>query len=360
VERVADIWTERRQANASDPDYRLTISAPTNADARAIGVAIRERRRAIGEVGHDKVTLPAVDQTGVTYELPLAVGDRVRLFASTAAKLRNGKAGNIGRNGSVLDVIAIEAGTITLRNGHGSIGRVRWDTLADRTTGRIKLTYGDALTISSSQGATASEHIDAMPSGSKAVNAFSVYVAESRHRRRSWLVTSDGAERQEIVARRPLGDSRPITLQDVLSNIAHNLSRQPEKTSALAFMEAAGERIRASARGLQRGLRPAEERERAGLERTTMHRTFARNRLRTAAAQLQQLGRRVRSALEAAVTRREGHGHSMRKTIVDETTKDGAYLARLRQRAQQVQQDDREAQQAAQRQVRKQRRGLGM
>ena len=72
VERVADIWTERRRANAGDPDYRLTISAPTNADARAIGAAIRERRRAMGLLRRDTVTLPTIDQTGATYELPIA------------------------------------------------------------------------------------------------------------------------------------------------------------------------------------------------------------------------------------------------------------------------------------------------
>ena len=337
VERVADIWTERRQANGGDPDYRLTISAPTNADARAIGAAIRERRRAMGLLGRDKVTLPTIDQTGATYDLPIAIGDRVRLFANTRASLGGGKAGNIGRNGSVLEVLAVEADGITLRNAHGTEGKVTWATLTDRATGRIKLNYGDALTISSSQGVTASEHIDAMPSGSKAVNAFSAYVAESRHRRRSWLVTSDGAERQEIVARRPLGDPRPITPQDVLANIARNLSRQPEKASALAFMEAAGERIRASARGLQRGLRPAEERERAGLERTTMHRTFARNRLRNAAAQLHELGRRIRLAIEATTAALKGRS---RRTTMSDTTNDSTYLARLRQRAQQAQQDE--------------------
>jgi len=237
VERVADLAMERRQANAADPKYRLTISAPTNADARAIGAAIRQRRRALGQVGPDKLTLPAVDQVGATYELPLAVGDRVRLFANTPASIK-GRSGSIGRNGSVVDVLAIERDGVTLRNARGTVGKVVWEKLTDRTTGRIKLTYGDALTVSASQGVTSTEHIDAMPAGTKAVNAFSAYVGQSRHRRTSFLVTSDGAERQEITTRRPIGDPRPVTQKDVIANMARNLSRQPEKASALALLDA--------------------------------------------------------------------------------------------------------------------------
>ena len=88
VEAVADLWEARQRANAGRDGYTLTVSAPTNSDARAISAAIRERRRRDGEVGPDQVTLQAADQNGVEYELPLAVGDRVRLFARTPASLR--------------------------------------------------------------------------------------------------------------------------------------------------------------------------------------------------------------------------------------------------------------------------------
>jgi conjugative relaxase-like TrwC/TraI family protein len=242
VERVANLAIERRQANAADPKYRLTISAPTNADARAIGAAIRQRRRAMGEVGPDKINVPAIDQVGASYELPLAVGDRVRLFANTPVMV-NGRAGSIGRNGSVLDVLAIEADGITLRNARGTVGKVAWEKLTDRSTSRIKLTYGDALTTNASQGVTSAEHIDAMPGGTKFVNAYGAYVGQTRHRRASYLIVSDGAERQEITARRPIGDPRAIVAKDVLANMARNLSRQPEKASALALLDTTTEDI---------------------------------------------------------------------------------------------------------------------
>jgi hypothetical protein len=62
-----------------------------------------------------------------------------------------------------------------------------------------------------------------------------------------------------------------------------NLSRQPQKRSALLFLERTSEAVRQSARGFQRGLRPAEERKCASQQPTTLHRSFARARLRAAA-----------------------------------------------------------------------------
>ena len=85
VTAIADLWQERRAANAHDPHYTLTVSAPTNSDARAIAAAIRHHRRAAGELGPDQVQLSACDQAGDTFDLPLAVGDRVRLFSRTNA-----------------------------------------------------------------------------------------------------------------------------------------------------------------------------------------------------------------------------------------------------------------------------------
>src|SRR5271166_1929651 len=211
VAHVANLWAARRAANAHDPDYTLTVSAPTNTDARAIGMAIRERRRDAGELGPDQVVLDACDQSGAAYALPLAVGDRVRLFARTNAAYANRGRGVIGNNGSVLEVRGISAVGVVLRNQSGREGLVKWDTLRDPASRRIRLSYGDVLTIDAAQGSTITEHIQAMPAGTQAVTAFKAYPAASRHRRASYLVTSDGAERREIAARRPLGDARPMS-----------------------------------------------------------------------------------------------------------------------------------------------------
>lgn len=239
VAAIADLWQERRSANASDPNYTLTATAPTNFDARKIAAAIRRHRRAAGEIGADQVVVSACDQAGDAFELPLAVGDRVRLFNRVNASCSDRSRGLIGNNGSVLEVLSITGSGLTLRNPRGRVGLVAWDTLRHPENKRIRLTYGDVHTIDASQGLTSIEHIEAMPAGTAAVDAYKAYTASSRHRRTTFMMFSDGAERREVANRRPLGDTRRITEADVWANIARNLSRQPRQESALAFVESA-------------------------------------------------------------------------------------------------------------------------
>jgi hypothetical protein len=286
VEHAAALRQERQGANAHDPGYVLTVSAPTNADARAIGAEIRKLRRAEGEVSADQVVLHACDQNGASYELPLAIGDRVRLFDRVNASFEGRGRGNIGNNGSVLEVLAIDAAGLTLRSAQGSIGKVSWDSLRDRTSGKIRLSYGDVLTVQAAQGVTSTEHILAMPGGSRSVDAFTAYTGSSRHRRASYLVTSDGAERKEIAGRRPLGDTRLVREADVWANMARNLARQAEAPSALGFLERAQSVHQGAAEALQQGLQPLEQREVDGQVRATLGRTFGRRRVAAQVARL--------------------------------------------------------------------------
>lgn len=112
-----------------------------------------------------------------------------------------------------------------------------WKTLASPDSGYIRLGYGDVLSIDATQGLTSTEHIEAMPRGSKAVDAHRAYTQGSRHRERTWLVTSDGAERREIAGRRPLGDSRPIRQADILDNMVRNMARRDQRSSALKLLD---------------------------------------------------------------------------------------------------------------------------
>jgi len=292
VRRVAALYRERREANRGDPAYTVTISAPTNADAREISRAVRDERRAMGELGQDRVTVRATDGRGGAYTLPLAEGDSVRLFARTRGVFTDEqgrrKSASIGDNGTVLRVVRVlPAEGLELRGESGKVGFVSWDALRDREgTGRIRLTYGDAGTIDSSQGITSDEHINALPAGSKAAQGFKAYVAESRHRVQSWMVGSMGAEMREALTRRPMGLPAPVpgeeARREAWANVVRNLERQAPKESALALLEGGAVERRQGARALQAGLRKSEARAAAGERATTLRRTFGERKARRA------------------------------------------------------------------------------
>jgi hypothetical protein len=241
VERVADLWTERHQATHNRPDYRVTISAPTNQDAREIGRAVRDRRRALGEVTGPDHERRATDGRGDAYVLDLARGDDVRLFRRTRAVFTDEqgrrKSANIGDNGSVLRIEAVlPAEGLMLRAESGKIGFVSWRELEDRAAGRALLTWGSYLTIDAAQGLTSDEHINALPGGSKAVTGRKAYVAASRHRVASYLVGSAGAELRQERERRPRGVPEPATAEErqraAWANLVRNLGQSGAKEKA--------------------------------------------------------------------------------------------------------------------------------
>ncbi len=271
VAQTASLWRQRLEANRDRPDFSISVSAPSNAEAHDISLAIRQQRRAMGDIGPDQITVKATDGAGEReYELALAVGDRVRFFRRTNAKFtETGTVGNIGRNGSVLEIVTIDAAGLTLRNAAGREGVVAWDTLRGEAGGRVQLAYGDALTTNTAQGTTVTEHIHTMPGGTKLVSAFGAYTSGSRHREQSFIVTSEGAERAEVIARRPLGDRREIGRGDLVNNIIRNFAQAPEKEAALALIDRAVGLRRGAVHAMQKVHRAAEARG-GGLEQASM------------------------------------------------------------------------------------------
>ena len=210
-----------------------------------------------------------------TYDLPLAEGDRVRLFERTNARfLDTGKGGNIGRNGTVLEIAAVVDDGLVLRTKEGREGLVKWDSLRHPTSGRIGLAYGDVLTTNTSQGATVGEHIFAVPSGSRQVNAFGAYTSGSRHREQSFIVTSDGAERREVAGRRPLGDRRQVRESDVIENVARNFARQPAKEGSLDMIARAENLRTGTIHKMQAGKQRLEQRAGEGKAESTLAAAF--------------------------------------------------------------------------------------
>jgi hypothetical protein len=303
IAHVAELWQQRNDANRDRPDFTISVSAPTNAEAHDISMAIRERRRAMGEIGADKITVQATDGEGIrSYSLPLAKGDRLRLFERTNAKFSGtDTVGNIGRNGTVLEIIAIRDDGLMLRNPAGKEGFVAWTTLRSNASGQIRLAYGDALTTNTAQGSTVTEHIHAMPSGTRMVSAFGAYTSGSRHREQSFIITSEGAERSEIAGRRPLGDRRKVLHGDVLDNLKRNLARQPEKESSLHLIDRAVNLRRGTVQSVQQSHQKMQARTVAQEAPTSLPARFANRRLTRAvesrlpglSAQLRRYGETV-------------------------------------------------------------------
>ena len=198
---------------------------------------------------------------------------------------------------------------------------MKWDSLRSPANGRVRLAYGDVLTINTSQGSTVSEHIFAVPGGSRQVNAFGAYTSGSRHRDQSFVVISDGAERQEVAGRRPLGDRRQIREGDVIENVARNFARQPIKESSLAMLARAENLRTGTIRMMQAGKQRLEQRAVMGQARSTLAATFQgrrdnnrarrlRPRSQNDAAERRDLlerltgfGPQLRAAMQAAVER---------------------------------------------------------
>jgi hypothetical protein len=236
VQRVARLWRERVEANRADPGFTLTVSAPTNADVREIGAAIRAERRRRGELGNDERIIDATDRSGDTYPLPLAIGDRVRLFDRVHDARVPGRRSVLANNGEVVEIRGLSEAGMLVRNAAGAEGLVAWRKIQARPDAPVRLAYGYAMTVDTAQGSTATEHIHALPSGSAAIHGFKAYTAQSRHQRATWIVIDEASERRRLAARVMLGHKPDIYEPDVWRAIGENLSRQPEKQSALAML----------------------------------------------------------------------------------------------------------------------------
>lgn len=232
VAAVADLYLRRRDhVRALGGTRGVTVSALTNDDVAEISTAIRVRLKERGEIGPDVGTYQAIDQRGTKYDLPLAEGDRVRLFRKVSV-FADGKRTAVGANGDIVEILSVGPDTITMRNTAGESAVVPFDKLLDRQTGRLQLGHGHALTIDAAQGITSDEHINALPRGTAGATAFKMYVAESRHTQRAWTVIAEGAVREAVEHDRALGDQTPVTAKDLRDRIARDMAERPYKAIA--------------------------------------------------------------------------------------------------------------------------------
>ena len=239
--RIADFYMDRRDVLRAEGSKRgITVSTLTNQDAADVSRAIRGRLKQRGELGDDEQRVPAIDQRGEQYELPIATGDRIRLFRRTWAQV-DGKGAAIGNNGDIVEVAGRWAGGLMLRDRDGRVGQVEWERLEDKKTGRLLVGFGHAMTVDAAQGITSDEHINALPRGSGGMTGFTAYVAESRARGATWTLISDEATFEAVRNRRALGDQTPVTAEDMWDKVAGDMATKPYKALGMDLLQATRE-----------------------------------------------------------------------------------------------------------------------
>ncbi len=272
IERVADLWRERMMARGDDADFRISISAPTNRDAHAIGVAVRERMRAIGQLGPDLFDVSvALRGERQKQKLPLAVGEQVRVFNRIIVERQH-----FASNGDTISVLHANVNGLKARNDDGREAFICWDQLRERRHAPVMLAYGYAVTIDTAQGITSDEHINAMVDGTRGVDARKAYPAESRNRDTTWMVINEATERRQIASRIPIGEFRPISQDAIWANVASNLGRQNVRDNALDFLRVGSSIQRGTTMAVAAALESAERRERAGVEPVTIRHRLER------------------------------------------------------------------------------------
>ncbi|MDE2343268.1 MAG: AAA family ATPase, partial [Betaproteobacteria bacterium] len=64
VQYAALLWRQRVEANRGRPGFTISVSSPSNAEAHDISLAIRQQRRAMGEVEANHILVQATDGVG--------------------------------------------------------------------------------------------------------------------------------------------------------------------------------------------------------------------------------------------------------------------------------------------------------
>lgn len=236
VARHADRYLELRDKAAEEGWTKgVIVVTPTNHDAAEISKNVRARLKHRGEIDQFEVMYQAIDNRGSLYNLPVAVGDRHRLFKKTYGYV-NGEFKSAGSNGDIVEVTGFWKEGLRFRTKQGEDAEVRWSTLKDRDTGRLKMGYGHALTIDAAQGLTDSATHFAMPQGTAGITAFKTYVAMSRHTEMCEVWVSEAAMREAVHEKRPLGDMRKITEDDLWTQAVKDMADKPRKSLAIDLL----------------------------------------------------------------------------------------------------------------------------
>ena len=246
VSRVAKLYAQRLQATGERTDDRRADQHRCTSYQRG-GPAAASGHGAHGR--EDLMTLRATDGER-NYTMPIARGIGSGCFSPPVQTLAESGAATSAATDRFWRLSPPTAKALPSNRESGKVGTVEWQAL--QAKGRVKLAYGDAMTIHTAQGSTSREHILALPSGSRAIDGKMGYSGGTRHRQVSYLLTNDAAEREDVRKRRPLNDTRDITVNDRWANVARTLAYQPEKDTAVALFDRVDRLRRGSVREFQR------------------------------------------------------------------------------------------------------------
>jgi hypothetical protein len=222
-----------------------------------------------------------------TFDLPVAVGDKLRMFTRTFDVEAKGARKFLSSNGDMVEVLELQPNGLRVRNASSDEGLVTWAQMKPWRAPRndpVRVTYGYATTIDAAQSATTTAAILAMPEGSRQVTGYKAYTAGSRPQVEYHMVVSDAAERRDIVRRQMIGVPQELPREaDVLSNLAANLGRFDAKRNATDLRISAVAAERSMIASFQRGMEPlARQQQTSGMQLTI----YARQRLAPAMARV--------------------------------------------------------------------------
>ncbi|MCW5688237.1 MAG: relaxase domain-containing protein [Pseudolabrys sp.] len=224
---------EAAKIGKQNPRGSVLILAKSNAAVAAISRAVREQRKAAGQIAGKEISFTAATPSGHATEIRLARGDRIRFLA------RDDELGVI--NGTVATVTrvserhALRQKSPPLRIEADVNGRrIAFDPLqlAD-AQGRPRLGWAYASTIYGSQGFTVDHAVVYLD---PSLNRHDIYVAASRAREHTTLVVDRKAIDRRLTTELPLDRQHGdlvFTDAERRSWLAERLARASVKTAAL-------------------------------------------------------------------------------------------------------------------------------
>ena len=233
LNRLVDDWDDYRRAN---PDKSSVVIAQSNAEVSTLSFLMRERSIRTG--GSNPVTIQACrgrEPDAKPTALEIAVGDRIRIGALHWRKqLFNGT------------VVTIDELRHTRSRDDGSVrawirGRTDrgrevsfWHDEIRSFHGQVRLDYGYAMTMASSQGMTVDR---AFVLANQKPARETVYPAATRHRERLDFYVDRKPLEFEIREQRPEDQAgEPVTDRDVREHLAQRWSRLQPKEAARDYM----------------------------------------------------------------------------------------------------------------------------